>query len=205
MNINMHIYMYVYMCLFMYICIYMSLYSYIYICIYIGAAIPSAIDAVKDETVDERITIGNRNARAKKALKFVEAGVYVQKAEEERYKEERKIIGGYSSGRKAPEVINDDDLTVTVVEPTECDTRKQDPDMLPPRPDGGLVPVIEWWDEIYLPKEVRETRKRTAKVGPYGIFAYLYLYIYIYIYIYIYCMYMYIYMWSVALMVCMYK
>mmetsp|Transcript_36097 Transcript_36097/g.34146 ORF Transcript_36097/g.34146 Transcript_36097/m.34146 type:complete len:526 (-) Transcript_36097:7-1584(-) len=130
-----------------------------------GAAIPSEIDAVKDETVDERITIGNRNARAKKSLKFVEAGVYVQKAEEERYKEERKIIGGYTSGRKAPEVVNDDDLTVTVVEPTISETKKQDPDMLPPRPDGGLVPVIEWWDEIYLPKEVREIRKKSAKVG----------------------------------------
>jgi hypothetical protein len=39
-----------------------------------GAAIPSEIEAVKDETVDDRITVSNRNARAKKALKFVEAG-----------------------------------------------------------------------------------------------------------------------------------
>lgn len=31
-------------------------------------------------------------------------GVYIQKADEIRYKEERKIIAGYSSGRKAPEV-----------------------------------------------------------------------------------------------------
>ena len=29
----------------------------------------------------------------------------MQKAEEMRYKEERKVIAGYSSGRKAPEVI----------------------------------------------------------------------------------------------------
>jgi hypothetical protein len=31
-------------------------------------------------------------------------GVYIQKADEIRCKEERKIIAGYSSGRKAPEV-----------------------------------------------------------------------------------------------------
>lgn len=29
----------------------------------------------------------------------------MQKADEIRYKEERKIIAGYSSGRKAPEVV----------------------------------------------------------------------------------------------------
>ena len=36
-------------------------------------------------------------------------GVYIQKADEIRYKEERKIIAGYSSGRKAPEVREGND------------------------------------------------------------------------------------------------
>jgi hypothetical protein len=32
---------------------------------------------------------------------------------------------------------------------------------MPPPPDEGIVPAMEWWDEAFLPKELRETRKKT--------------------------------------------
>lgn len=37
--------------------------------------------------------------------------------------------------------------------------------ILPPRADLGVVPTMEWWDEIYLPREIREIRKKAARVG----------------------------------------
>ena len=55
--------------------------------------------------LDERLPAGQRrDLRAKKALQFVEAGRYVEEADKLRSKEERKLIAGYSSGRKNLEV-----------------------------------------------------------------------------------------------------
>ena len=33
---------------------------------------------------------------------------------------------------------------------------------LPPRSDGYEVPIVEWWDEAYLSREIRENRKKNA-------------------------------------------
>lgn len=30
---------------------------------------------------------------------------------------------------------------------------------LPPPVDCGVIPAMEWWDELFLPKQMRETRK----------------------------------------------
>ena len=35
---------------------------------------------------------------------------------------------------------------------------------LPPKPDSGIVPTIEWWDEPYLSRENREIRKKIVKL-----------------------------------------
>ena len=120
--------------------------------------------------------------------------------------EERKIIAGYSSGRKAPELITGDgtgqekekdkrgtaegaegvaeedghaadgdnqDATAMDTEPSSSSSSSSyGPGlglalvpMVLPRSEawgGGLVPTIEWWDEAFLPKDVREARKRAA-------------------------------------------
>ena len=36
------------------------------------------------------------------------------------------------------------------------------PLLLPPRADKNDVPIVEWWDEIFLSKENREIRKKAA-------------------------------------------
>jgi hypothetical protein len=53
--------------------------------------------------IDHRLSISNKrsDSRAKKSLSFVEEGKYIQQEEEIRAKEERKIVSGYASGRKA--------------------------------------------------------------------------------------------------------
>lgn len=51
--------------------------------------------------IDERLPQLRRDLRAKKALHFVEAGKFIEEAEKIKAKEERKIIAGYASGRKA--------------------------------------------------------------------------------------------------------
>ena len=33
---------------------------------------------------------------------------------------------------------------------------------MPPRADNNDVPVIEWWDEIYLSKDNRDMRKKVV-------------------------------------------
>lgn len=75
---------------------------------------------------DERIKTSSRDLRAKKAFNFIEAGLhlyplssfspfnlctgtFVKHADQQRFKEERKIIAGYSSGRRAPEMIVGED------------------------------------------------------------------------------------------------
>jgi hypothetical protein len=142
-------------------------------------------------------------------------GVYIQKADEIRYKEERKIIAGYSSGRKAPEVrrliikkkielfelflslwvtifhgtltdyivlywipfvatslqvINDDASSSSGVagaadhgDSAAAAVAKKEEWILPPKPDIGIVPTVEWWDEPFLSRENREIRKKNVK------------------------------------------
>lgn len=61
--------------------------------------------------VDERLAsvAKNRSSHLKKALNFVEQGVYTREEEKLKLKEERKIIAGYTSGRKNLEVCLDNE------------------------------------------------------------------------------------------------
>jgi hypothetical protein len=51
--------------------------------------------------LDERLHVAKRDLRGRKGLHFIEAGTLVDEAERIKAKEERKIIAGYASGRKA--------------------------------------------------------------------------------------------------------
>lgn len=51
--------------------------------------------------LDDRVKTARRDIRGKKSLKFVEAGKFLKEADELKAKEERKLIAGYASGRKA--------------------------------------------------------------------------------------------------------
>ena len=67
----------------------------------LGAA-PAVATAPAEAVVDDRLpALMRRDLRARKALRFIEAGSLVQEAEKIKAKEERKIIAGYASGRKA--------------------------------------------------------------------------------------------------------
>ena len=71
-----------------------------------------------------------------------------------------KVINDDASGpESAPHTENDD------VDKSELSLKGQTPVLLPPRIDGDIVPVVEWWDEVYLSKENREIRKKSSKVG----------------------------------------
>lgn len=66
-----------------------------------GAGVPAPEAGISTDIVDERLPQLRRDLRGKKALHFVEAGKFIEEAEKIKAKEERKIIAGYASGRKA--------------------------------------------------------------------------------------------------------
>eukprot|EP01038_Epipyxis_sp_PR26KG_P014609 gene14609-19618_t len=139
------------------------------------------------EIMDERLPMpgSSRDLRGKKALTFVEEGKYVKEADKIKLKEERKIIAGYTSGRKNLQQLASDvgaDSTVNdESNPVEMDTEMTIPSssnknniMVPP-PLDVVVPSLEWWDEIFLPKELRENRKRskaTFELDPFESLSY---------------------------------
>lgn len=65
--------------------------------------------------VDERLHIPKRDMRGRKGLHFIEAGRLVEEAERIKLKEERKIIAGYSSGRKALQQAHSGDQEVSAL------------------------------------------------------------------------------------------
>jgi len=129
-----------------------------------------AVKVEDEEVIDDRITATNRDRRRKKALRFVEPGKYVQIAEDFQRKEERKIIAGYSSGRKSLQNIGAgkdpakggeggaEAGAVSDNDSSDGESEEDDND-IPPPIDGGVVPTLEWWDEVFLPKSVRDNRK----------------------------------------------
>ena len=137
---------------------------------YLAHRKPTTSKTDNDDTslfIDPRLSISNKRSeiRAKKSLSFVEEGTYVQQEQEIRAKEERKIVSGYASGRKAIErahrlnenkTSTDDDNAMD----TTIDEAVDDDVEIPPPADGGVVPILEWWDEAYIAKTIREDRKK---------------------------------------------
>ena len=129
------------------------------------AAAPETEDApAAAPGVDERIRANPiREMRAKKALKFVEAGSYLQQAEELRQKEERKAVAGYTSGRKIIERgERGEGEGEGEGEGADGDGAGGSVFVVPSAADSGVVPAVEWWDEAFLPKELRELRRRSV-------------------------------------------
>lgn len=62
-----------------------------------------------------------------------------------------------SDPESAPNTENDND------EKSELSLKSLTPVLLPPRTDGDIVPIVEWWDEVYLSRENREIRKKSVK------------------------------------------
>lgn len=128
------------------------------------------------EVIDDRITATNRDRRRKKALRFVEPGKYVQLAEDLQRKEERKIIAGYASGRKSLQVTSsgtDGVIDKKEGEDSDSDDSEEDEENIPPPIDEGVVPAMEWWDEAFLPKSVRDNRKISRAAAEQDEFAQL--------------------------------
>mgnify|MGYP003387560348 FL=1 len=123
-------------------------------------------------TLDPRLKGGSsRDQRGKKSFHFVEEGTYVKEADKIRHKEERKVIAGYSSGRKRPDQEEGDKGKGPDDNnhEEEGDDEEDDEEMLniygrgagskgggaqdkgdgekhvnvPPPADGGVVPVME--------------------------------------------------------------
>ena len=107
---------------------------------------------------DDRLRVRNREVKMKKALNFVESGTYIAKEDALIKKEERKVIAGYTSGRKAPEIVDDGDINVGNV---IVDVKSVFDIEIPPPSDENLVPSMEWYDELFLPKELKERRKQS--------------------------------------------
>ena len=116
--------------------------------------------AGQEAAFDDRLKVRNRDVKMKKAFNFVESGAYIAREDALIKKEERKIIAGYTSGRKAPEIVEDVDISSST-----ADKVKSVMEIEIPQPnDENLVPSIEWYDEIFLPKDLREKRKQAELV-----------------------------------------
>jgi U4/U6 small nuclear ribonucleoprotein PRP3 len=120
-----------------------------------AAAAVVGAGAIPEEAGADSLALPNsaRDIRGKRGLKFVEAGKYVEQELMDRQKEERRVRFGFSSGRNAPEMIEEKDASSS----TSASSL-----LTAPAADEGLVPELEWWDEAFLPKEKREARKATA-------------------------------------------
>lgn len=118
-----------------------------------------------EAVVDERLPSHSREAKARKALHFVEPGSLVKEAGLLQRKEERKIIAGYTSGRKglragaSEEVEGGEEVKEEVPTAEPVAVAAADPaDLVPALPDCA-PPAMEWWDEPFLPKQRRDQRK----------------------------------------------
>jgi len=68
-------------------------------------AVDASVTVDADKGIfDDRLALNRRDVRGRKALHFVEPGKLIEEAEKLKLKEERKIIAGYASGRKALQV-----------------------------------------------------------------------------------------------------
>ena len=111
-----------------------------------------------------------REQKAKKALSFVEAGKYIEEADKLKVKEERKLIAGYSSGRKELEVLGSESSTAEPV--TSIPSETELITLIPPPPETH-VPTMEWWDEAFLKKDKRDNRKASKFLSEQNDFEYL--------------------------------
>ncbi|CAM9740533.1 unnamed protein product [Chrysoparadoxa australica] len=102
--------------------------------------------------VDGRLGPGRSwEAKGKKGLKFVEVGTFVKEGEVMRMREERRVQHGDGlGGRKNIE---------KVVEFASAKKEEKPAGELPkPHDWRAAIPVMEWWDEAFLEKGLRESK-----------------------------------------------
>jgi hypothetical protein len=103
-----------------------------------AAVVVTGLGPVQD-FVDERLghLAATRDSRARKAFQFIEAGTYVSEENKMRAKEERKVIGGYASGRRAPEMVDGAEAESEETEAGAVPKSSSLPAV--PAPDEGLI------------------------------------------------------------------
>lgn len=128
-------------------------------------------EADETQSIDERLVMKNRDSRLKKALHFIDPGHFIEENEKLKEKEDRKIIAGYTSGRKALSLHlpvanpanegNPSEIpNISLENPSNLPHNENVPPSIsiPPWPEINF-PSLEWWDETYLPKQTQKNRK----------------------------------------------
>lgn len=133
---------------------------------------------------DDRLLLRDRFSRARKAFQFVEAGTYVQQEEDDRIRFEKRMLSGAVSGRKRilkkkqkelkEQATGADEIVLPEAEEDneegsdednhslESEISSDNEIIIPGPSDSGVVPAMEWWDELFLPKDIREGRKKSV-------------------------------------------
>eukprot|EP01031_Cornospumella_fuschlensis_P029232 gene29232-35287_t len=130
----------------------------------IGVTNEGAASNVEEIIEDDRIITKNRDKKVRKALHFVEPGKYVEQAQKELTKEEMRVRGGYASGRRnlkgtQSKTEGENEATEEGMSVDESDSDSDDDSLSVPPLWDMAPPVMEWWDEHFLPKARREERK----------------------------------------------
>ena len=79
------------------------------------------------------------------------------------FHELKQLIGDDGVLRKTSEADEDGDAGAAPIAATVDKAPKDPADSVPLRVDIDSFPAVEWWDEAFLPKDIREARKRASK------------------------------------------
>eukprot|EP00903_Cladosiphon_okamuranus_P006751 g6586.t1 len=142
------------------------------------------------QVVDPRVQTGNRDKRAKRAFNFVEEGTFVKQGDNLRFREHRKLLSGRNSGRNRAEQLDapgDDgnragtsSLSAYSAQPEVNEAEvaaaaaaaaaaKEAENAVPPLREAGQDLVeMEWWDEAFLTKEMRDDKAAGKLEGDAG-------------------------------------
>jgi len=158
----------------------------------LAVAASVAAAAVAPQTsgaVDTSIRVRNRAKRTARAFQFVEEGEYTRQGDVLRAKEARKVMNGVSSGRLAldlaakveadAEAAGGGAAAAAAAAGDDADGMDESPDAefegeagklllrnglkMPQASDRGAVPLMEWWDEAFLPPLSTDATRGAAK------------------------------------------
>jgi U4/U6 small nuclear ribonucleoprotein PRP3 len=122
----------------------------------------------KNTQMDVNVHTTNHEGRKKKSLQFVRQGTYVKQADTLRFKEARKIVAGFSSGRnkRGYDTSGISSVGLGLGDVAAGGDKEEAVEgsaglalgefEVPRRPDADQdVPLCEWWDVAFLPKAKR--------------------------------------------------
>ena len=115
--------------------------------------------------LDDRLALPRTAPKAISAgFNFVEPGTYVQAQEEDNKKEEGRVKSGRRSGRKAPTLLDGGAVTMSASAAAAGGSPEGGFARVPDRPVKHLAcPEVEWWDAVFLPKQLRiELKEKEA-------------------------------------------